>query len=120
MSQVAEIEVQEEPRTEAPYREVLKVEASPKSHLSRWILGLVVLAAIAGGVYWFIQSQGYESTDDAQIDGHLDSVSSRISGTVTYINPKVENNNQMVEAGTLLMVLTLAILKRSLNKPGPT
>ena len=46
----------------------------------------------------------YESTDDAQMEGHLDSVSSRISGTVTYINPKVENN-QFVEAGTLLLEL---------------
>ena len=51
-----------------------------------------------------MDSQGYESTDDAQIEGHLDSVSSRISGTVTYINPKVENNH-FVEAGTLLMEL---------------
>ena len=31
-------------------------------------------------------------------------MSSRISGTVVYINPRVENN-QLVEAGTLLMEL---------------
>ena len=49
-------------------------------------------------------SQNYESTDDAQVEGHLDLVSARISGTVTYINPRVENN-QLVEAGTLLLEL---------------
>ena len=38
------------------------------------------------------------------MDGHFDSISSRISGTVVYVNPKVENN-QFVEAGTLLVEL---------------
>jgi len=100
MSRVAEIDIQEA----TTYKEVRKVEAPPKPRASRWIFGLMVVGALAGGVYWWVQSQGYESTDDAQIEGHLDSISSRISGTVTYINPKVENN-QMVEAGTLLMEL---------------
>ncbi len=104
MSRVADIDISEDLRTEASYQPALKVDEPPKPRLSRWIFGLVVLAAIAGGVYWYIQSQGFESTDDAQIEGHLDSISSRISGTVTYINPKVENN-QVVEAGTLLMEL---------------
>ena len=49
-------------------------------------------------------ARGFETTDDAQVDGHLDSISSRISGTVTYIDPRVENN-QFVEAGTLLVEL---------------
>jgi membrane fusion protein (multidrug efflux system) len=48
--------------------------------------------------------KNYESTDDAQIEGHLDLVSARISGAVIGINPGVENN-QFVEAGTLLMEL---------------
>jgi membrane fusion protein (multidrug efflux system) len=104
MSQVGEIDVLEETRDTAPERKSPKVAAPQKPQLSRWIFGLVVVAAVAGGVYWWIQSQGYESTDDSQIEGHLDSISSRISGTVTYINRKVENN-QMVEAGTLLMEL---------------
>jgi len=63
-----------------------------------------VTIAVAGASLWWVHSQRYESTDDAQIEGHLDLVSSRISGTVVYINPGVENN-QLVEAGTLLMEL---------------
>jgi membrane fusion protein, multidrug efflux system len=59
---------------------------------------------VAGASLWWLRSQNYESTDDAQIEGHLDLVSARISGTVTYINRRVENN-QVVEAGTLLMEL---------------
>jgi len=76
----------------------------PSRRLSRWILLLAATIAVAGASLWWVHSQNYESTDDAQIEGHLDLVSSRISGTVVYINPRVENN-QLVEAGTLLMEL---------------
>ncbi len=76
----------------------------PTRHLSRWILLLGATIAVAGASLWWVHSQRYESTDDAQIEGHLDLVSSRISGTVVYINPRVENN-QLVEAGSLLMEL---------------
>jgi membrane fusion protein (multidrug efflux system) len=76
----------------------------PSRKLSRWILLLAAIFAVAGASLWWLQSQHYESTDDAQVEGHLASVSARISGTVIYINPRVENN-QPVEAGTLLMEL---------------
>jgi membrane fusion protein, multidrug efflux system len=77
---------------------------APGRRLSRWILLLAATIAVAGASLWWVHSQDYESTDDAQIEGHLDLVSSRISGTVVHINPRVENN-QLVEAGTLLMEL---------------
>ncbi len=73
-------------------------------NLSRGGVLLVLALIAAGGARWWIDSQGYESTDDAEIEGHLDSVSPRISGTVTYINPEVENN-RFVDAGTLLLEL---------------
>src|SRR5882724_2233745 len=76
----------------------------PRIKFSRWVLIFGLAIAVAGAALWWLESQHYESTDDAQIEGHLDSVSARISGTVTYINPRVENN-QAVEAGTLLMEL---------------
>ena len=76
----------------------------PSRRLSRRILLLAATIAVAGASLSWVHSQGYESTDDAQIEGHLDLVSSRISGTVVHINPRVENN-QLVEAGTLLMEL---------------
>jgi membrane fusion protein (multidrug efflux system) len=76
----------------------------PRSHLSRWIVVVVAAVAAAGVGYWWMDSQKYESTDDAQVEGHLDLVSSRISGTVISINPRVENN-QAIEAGTLLLEL---------------
>ena len=77
---------------------------APSTRVSRWILLAVSVSAVAGTSAWWLHAQDYESTDDAQIEGHLDLVSARISGTVTYINPRVENN-QVVEAGALLMEL---------------
>ena len=66
------------------------------------ILGLAALLALGGAAAWALYSQGYESTDDAQVDGHLNVVSSRISGTtaVVYVT-----DNQMVEAGQPLVDL---------------
>src|SRR5262249_529180 len=44
----------------------------------------------------------WESTDDAQIDGYIFPVSSRVSGYVTQVRV---DNNQYVEAGTVLVQL---------------
>src|SRR5438876_8564795 len=73
---------------------------TPRRKLSRWILLFVFVLVVAGTASWWLYSRNYESTEDAQIEGHLDLVSARISGTVSYINPRAENN-QFVEAGTL-------------------
>ena len=49
-----------------------------------------------------IYAQGYESTDNAQVDGHLNVVSARISGTTAAV---YVTDNQMVEAGQPLVDL---------------
>jgi membrane fusion protein (multidrug efflux system) len=84
-------------------KEQLKGNA-PRGKRSRWILLFAGALAAAAVASWWLNARNYESTDDAQIEGHLDLVSPRISGTVSYINPRVENN-QFVEAGTLLLEL---------------
>jgi membrane fusion protein (multidrug efflux system) len=68
---------------------------------ARWIVLGVVVAAVAGGLAWWHYS-GRESTDDAQIDGHIVPVSPRVGGTVQAV--KVADN-QFVDAGTLLVQL---------------
>jgi membrane fusion protein (multidrug efflux system) len=66
---------------------------------ARWIvLGVVVAAAMAALAAWHFA--GRESTDDAQIDGHIVPVSSRVGGTVEAV--KVAEN-QFVDAGTVLV-----------------
>ena len=59
---------------------------------------ILAIAAISPLAWNYLQS--YESTDDAQIDGHIDPLSSRINGTVISVH--VENNDR-VKAGELLV-----------------
>jgi membrane fusion protein, multidrug efflux system len=59
--------------------------------------GLVLLAAM-GWFYWY--SQGRVNTDDAEVDGHLDPVSAKISGNVLEV---LVNDNQQVKAGQVLV-----------------
>src|SRR5258707_3220900 len=84
-------------------RQQIKDNAASRKR-SRWVLLLAGTLAVAAVASWWLNARNYESTDDAQIEGHLDLVSPRISGTVSYINPRVENN-QFVEAGALLLKL---------------
>src|SRR5215469_7321061 len=58
---------------------------------------LVLVASASGWVYF----TSYESTDDAQVDGHLHPVSARISGTILRVNPEVQDSH-FVQAGTVL------------------
>ncbi len=113
MAQTTETELMElervlqEPEAGAQPEPSPKAGAEPKGHASharRWVLLGAAALAVAATTLWWLHSRNYESTDDAQIEGHLDLVSARINGTVTYINPKVANN-QFVEAGTLLLEL---------------
>ena len=62
------------------------------------LIALVVLLVVGFFVYRYLTS--YESTDDAQVDGHINSVSARISGHVMKLNVL---DNQYVQAGTVLV-----------------
>src|SRR5580704_8166133 len=61
-------------------------------------VGAIVLLIVGLFVYRYLAS--YESTDDAQVDGHINSVSARITGHVVKLNVL---DNQYVEAGTVLV-----------------
>ena len=87
-----------------PEADIHMVRTVPRRRVPRWLAIVSIGAIVAGATVLWLYSRGFETTDDAQVDGHFDSISSRISGTVVYVNPKVENN-QLVEAGTLLVEL---------------
>lgn len=76
-----------------------------RTGISRRILlfGVLMLATIAALCYW-LYARNFEATDDAEVDGHFAQLSTRVSGTVTYVNPKVEND-RYVTAGELLLEL---------------
>src|SRR6266568_7827946 len=58
------------------------------------IIGIVVLLVVGFFLWRYFNS--YESTDDAQIDGHLNPVSARVSG---HVEKLLVEDNQYVQAG---------------------
>ncbi len=62
------------------------------------IVGIVVL--LVAGFFLWRYFDSYEDTDDAQVDGHLNSISARVSGHVLKL---LVEDNQYVAAGTPLI-----------------
>lgn len=62
------------------------------------VLFIGVVLATAGYAYWNY-SQTYETTDDAQVEGHLNGISARIAGTIVAVH---FDENQNVKAGDLM------------------
>jgi len=78
-----------------------KVPEAPKKSRRGLIIIVLLILAIAGGAFYW-HSTYYEDTDDAQINGHLIQISSRINGTVVKINV---DENQYVAKGTVIAEL---------------
>ncbi len=104
-----ELKEQKAPQSAAPARPQEKpVERPPAVRRRRmgplgWLILLVVLAAvIVGGSRLWTYLESYEDTDDAQIDGDIYSVTSRINGMIRAVYVE---DNQQVKAGQLLVEL---------------
>ena len=71
--------------------------------MARWRMAAAVVAVVilVGGILWF-RTRGRESTDDAQVDGRITQVASRVGGTVIKVSV---DNNQAIGVGTLLVQL---------------
>src|SRR4051812_5128395 len=65
------------------------------------ILGVVVLiGAVAYGVYWLLYSRYFESTDDAYVAGNVVTITSKENATVLVLHA---DNTQSVKHGQLLV-----------------
>src|SRR5213593_2217093 len=73
-----------------------------KLRRAKWLLipvGLILIAAAYAGWQYLAQ---WESTDDAQVDGHIHPVNARIGGTVIAVAVK---ENEHVKADALVVQL---------------
>ncbi|HZQ92692.1 MAG TPA: HlyD family secretion protein [Terriglobales bacterium] len=106
--------VEVEPKQEMPEREAAPA-AEPGERITlsdrrrsffqkhpamRVVTPLALILVVAGTVLLWRYFASYESTDDAQVDGHLNTISPRVGGYVIKVNV---DDNQYVEAGTLLV-----------------
>ncbi len=80
-----------------------RVTGWTKAHpITTIAIPILLVAVIVAGWFLWRYLQSYESTDDAQVDGHVNAISSRISGTVAAIYVE---NNQSVNRGKLAVEL---------------
>jgi membrane fusion protein (multidrug efflux system) len=73
----------------------------PARGRARWLVALAVLAVLGFGIFiWIEYNSDHVSTDDAQVDGHIIPVASKIYGTVSEV---LITDNQSVHAGDVLV-----------------
>jgi membrane fusion protein (multidrug efflux system) len=81
--------------------------------LAIWVL-LAVLAVLAAAGYLLWRHYSVrETTDDAQIDGHIYPISARVGGAVVAVNV---DDNQLVQAGAVLIQIDPKDFQVALNK----
>jgi membrane fusion protein (multidrug efflux system) len=94
------------PTSPPPAPPVVEKKADPPVTRGRGrafiIFFLILLIAGGAGVYYWLQSRQFETTDDAQVEAHLSSVSSRVDGAITRV---YVDDNQIVKAGDPLVDL---------------
>jgi len=77
-------------------------DQAPQKSSKRFIVIGVVAVLVIVALLWWWHSTYYEDTDDAQVNGHLIQISSRIVGHVIKVNV---DENQYVEANTVIAEL---------------
>ena len=75
--------------------------AKPKSRRRFIVVGVIALLVVGALLFWW-HSTYYEDTDDAQVNGHLIQISSRIAGQVIKINVE---ENEAVKKGDVMVEL---------------
>jgi membrane fusion protein, multidrug efflux system len=112
-----EIEVGLENATKAqPLVEVPEIKEEPKGlanpKVQRLLIigGVVLLAALVG---LFLYYHNRESTDDAEIDGHITPIASKIYGRVEKV---LIDDNQAVKAGQVLVKIDPADYKAAVDQ----
>ena len=81
---------------------VENIEAPAQRKRRFLLVGVVVAIALVTGVLYYLHSQKYEDTDDAEVDAHLAPIAARVDGTVRAVY--VEDNTH-VKAGQPLVDL---------------
>ena len=84
------------------FSDEMEKSAASRLKVNPVIVAVILLALVGAGLGWYLYSRGFEDTDDAQVDGHLNPISSRIDGTIKSV---FVDDNQSVQRGEILVEL---------------
>jgi membrane fusion protein, multidrug efflux system len=88
------------PRERRSSEAVVKTPSKPKKFGRMFLILGAVAVLLAVGLFLWVHSLNRVSTDDAQVDGHIDPVSAKISGNITEV---LVDDNQEVKKGQVLV-----------------
>lgn len=86
---------------------------SRRKRLMTLLVGVILVAAVAYGLYYFLDARFHESTDDAYVNGNVVQITPQVTGTVIAVNA---DDTQTVKAGDSLVVLDGADAKVALQQ----
>ncbi|CAB3700697.1 HlyD family secretion protein [Trinickia soli] len=75
---------------------------SKRKRLMTLLVGVILVAAVAYGLYYFLDARFHEDTDDAYVNGNVVQITPQVTGTVIAVNA---DDTQTVKAGQPLVVL---------------
>ncbi|HVW51088.1 MULTISPECIES: efflux RND transporter periplasmic adaptor subunit [unclassified Trinickia] len=84
-----------------------------RKRLMTLLVGVILIAAIAYGLYYFLVARFHEDTDDAYVNGNVVQITPQVTGTVIAVNA---DDTQTVKAGDPLVVLDGADARVSLQQ----
>jgi membrane fusion protein (multidrug efflux system) len=73
-----------------------------KNNRRKRLIIFVLVILVGGGILYYIWTRGKISTDDAYVDGHIYTITPRVSGYVTEV---LVTDNQRVKKGQFLVTL---------------
>jgi len=77
------------------------------------ILGIILAAIALAGLVYYLANRGYQTTDDAQIDGDIYTIAPQISGRISAV---LVDDNQHVAAGQVLATIDARDEQAALDK----
>jgi membrane fusion protein (multidrug efflux system) len=86
---------------------------SRRKRLMTLLVGVILVAAVAYGLYYFLDARFHESTDDAYVNGNVVQITPQVTGTVIAVNA---DDTQTVKSGDSLVVLDGADAKVALQQ----
>jgi membrane fusion protein, multidrug efflux system len=116
MSVEIEVGLENAANVRVPVGQLPKLEEKPQPLLNPkvrngLILGGIVLLLAATGLFFYYHNR--ESTDDAQVDGHITPIAAKISGRILKV---LVQDNQPVKAGEVLVQIDPADYQAALDE----